>query len=157
MNFAGDHTAKCESGGGADVWHVDPGVPKAVAVKDLPAGARHQGTWFLRRQSLAGLPHRIFARGPIPLSAPSLKIRFRLPREKHSPCILEFDAGLVEGGRSAVGTFPRVTAGIEPASPAPRIFARRHAGAGRDRAETHVAIEHVPAFVRGIESGGGLV
>ena len=52
---------------GADVRHVDHGVHEEVAIKDLTAAAPHQGSWFLRRQPLAGLPHRIFARGPIPL------------------------------------------------------------------------------------------
>jgi hypothetical protein len=70
--LAADHTAKCGSGG-ADMRCVDHGVLEAVAVKDLAAAAYHQGTWFLRRQPLAGLPHRIFARGPIALSAPNLE------------------------------------------------------------------------------------
>jgi hypothetical protein len=57
----------------------------------------------------------------------------------------------VERRRGAVCTFPRMAAGIEPAIPAPRIFARRQAGADRDRADAHVTVEHVPAFVGGIE------
>jgi hypothetical protein len=41
--------------------------------------------------------------------------------------------------------------GIEAASPGSWIFARRHAGADCDRADPHVAIKDVPAFIGGIE------
>jgi hypothetical protein len=61
-------------GGGANMRHVDQSVLEAVAVKDRAAAARHLGTWFLRRHPLAGLPHRIFALGPIPHIAPRLKV-----------------------------------------------------------------------------------
>jgi hypothetical protein len=51
---------------------------------------------------------------------------------------------LVEGLSGTVGTFSRVTAGIEPAIPTPRIFVRRNAGADRDRADAHITIVDVP-------------
>jgi hypothetical protein len=35
------------------VGNMDQVVLKAMAVKNLAAGARHQGAWFLRRQPLA--------------------------------------------------------------------------------------------------------
>ncbi len=125
-------------------------VLKAVAVKDLTAAARHQNTWFLRRQPLAGLPHGIFARGPIALSAPSLKIRFRSVRQKYSPRILEFDAGLIEGGSGAARAFCRMATGIEAAGPAPRVLVMRNASADRNRADAHVTVVDVPTFVGSI-------
>jgi hypothetical protein len=70
---------------------VDQGLLETVAVKDFTAAARHQGAWFLRGHPLAGLPHSIFACGPIPFLVPSLKIRFRPLRQEHSPCILKFE------------------------------------------------------------------
>ena len=74
-----------------------------------------------------------------------------LPRGIKTPLSIKIGAGLVEIGRGTVGTFSRVTAGIEPASPTPRIFVRRNAGADRDRADAHVTIVDVPAFVGSIE------
>jgi hypothetical protein len=58
--------------------------------------------------------------------------------------------------------FSRVTAGIEPAGPGPGIFAGRHAGANRDRADAHVTVIDVPAFVGGFriaaaEGGHGAI
>jgi hypothetical protein len=85
---------------------MDQRVREAVAFKDFAAAARNQGTWLLWRQPRASFPHRIFSRGPIPLFPPGLKIRFRPAWQKNSPCILEFDAGLVEGGRGTAGTLP---------------------------------------------------
>ncbi len=130
---------------------MEQGVREAVAVKDLAAAARHQGTWFLRRHPVAGLPHRIFPIGPVPFVAPSLKIRLGPVRQEHLPRRFEVGAGLVEGGCSAVRTFPRVAARIKTAIPAPGIFARWHAGSDRDRADAHVTVIDVPAFVGSIE------
>jgi len=42
-------------------------------------------------------------------------------------------------------------AGVEAAGPSPWIFAGWHAGAERDRADAHVIVIDVPAFIRGIE------
>jgi hypothetical protein len=122
-----------------------------VAVKDLTAAACHKGTWFLRRHPLAGVPHRIFPRGPIPLSAPGLKIRFRPIRQKHSPRILEIEPGPGRNWQLRRRYIPQVTAGIEAARPAPRIFMGRNAGPDRDRADAHVTILDVPAFFGGLE------
>jgi hypothetical protein len=36
---------------------------------------------------------------------------------------------------------------IKTASPDPEIFARRHTGAERDRADAHVTVKDVPAFI----------
>ncbi len=110
------------------------------------------GTWApVRRHPLASIEAPIFLCRKIPLVAPFLKISVGSIGQKHSPCILEFDAGPVETGGRAVGTFSGVTARIEATSPAPWIFVRGDAGAERDRADADVAIEHVPAFVGSIE------
>src|SRR6478672_4343386 len=110
------------------------------------------GTWAsVRRHPLASIEAPIFLCRKIPLAAPFLKISVGSIGQKHSPCILEVGAGLVEGLSGTVGTFSRVTAGIEPAIPTPRIFVRRNAGADRDRADAHVTIVDVPAFVGSIE------
>ncbi len=76
----------------------------------------------------------------------------RLPfaSQKHSPGILEFDAGLIEGGSRAARALCRMAAGIEAASPAPRVFVMRNAGADRDRAHAHVTKVDVPTFVGSI-------
>ena len=110
------------------------------------------GTWApVRRHPLASIEAPIFLCRKIPLVAPFLKISVGSIGQKHSPCILEFDAGPVETGGRAVGTFRGVTAGIEATSPAPRVFVRRNAGPDRDRADPHVAKVDVPAFVGCIE------
>ena len=89
------------------------------------------GTWAsVRRHPLASIEAPIFLCRKIPLAAPFLKISVGSIGQKHSPCILEFDAGLVERGRGAIRTFPRVAAGIKTAIPASRIFTRRHSRCG---------------------------
>jgi hypothetical protein len=45
--------------------------------------------------------------------------------------------------------FARVRSWIETAMPLPRIFIMRVAAADRDRADAHVTIVDVPAFLRG--------
>ncbi len=45
-----------------DVGHVDHGVIEPMAIEHLAARAPHEGRWRLRRQLLAGLPHRLFPR-----------------------------------------------------------------------------------------------
>ena len=117
------------------------------------------GTWApVRRHPLASIEAPIFLCRKIPLAAPFLKISVGSIGQKHSPCILEFDAGLVERGRGAIRTFPRVAAGIKTAIPASRIFTRRHSGADRDRAHAHVTVMDVPTFVGSIgrSTAGGL-
>ena len=85
-----------------DVGHVDHGVIEPMAIEHLAARAPHEGRWRLRRQLLAGLPHRIFPRDPVLCITPSLKIGLGSFRQKHLPRGLEIGAGLLEG-RGGVG------------------------------------------------------
>jgi hypothetical protein len=71
--------------GGCDMGHVNHGVLEAVAIEHLTAGARHQGTWFLRRHPLAAFPHGIFTLVPVPRFAVGFKIRLRSVRQKYPP------------------------------------------------------------------------
>jgi hypothetical protein len=108
-----------------------------------------------RRSTLGCFPPRSTAWRRFDLSSSrSTKLK-PLPvngsRQEYLPRRFEVGAGLVAGGCSAVRTFPRVAAKIKTAIPAPRIFARRHAGADRDRADAHVTVIDVPAFFEGIE------
>jgi hypothetical protein len=49
--------------------------------------------------------------------------------------------------------FRRMAAGVEPAGPAQGVFLMRHVNA--QRADAHVGIIDVPAFLLGIERVGG--
>jgi hypothetical protein len=141
--------------GSADVRHVDHGVLEPVTIEHFAAGARHQGTRFLRRHPLAAFPHGIFERGPIPSLAPGLKIGIRPLRQKHAPRGFEAGAGLIESCGGAVGALPGMRARVEATRPAPRILVMRNAGAERDRAHVHVAIIDVPAVLAfGIAAAG---
>jgi hypothetical protein len=129
------------------VGDVDQGVFEQVAVERFAAGASHQRTWFLRWHLLAAFPHRIFVLGPVALIAPRPKIGFGAVRQEHLPCRLEIGAGLVERRGGAVGAFAGMTAGIEAARPTLRILVPGNAGADRDRADMHIAVIDVPAFL----------
>src|SRR6266481_6500037 len=67
---------------GGDVGDVDQGILEAVAIKHLAAGTAHHRAGLLRRKPLAGLPHRIFLRGPVSLIAPRLEISLSSFRQK---------------------------------------------------------------------------
>jgi hypothetical protein len=71
------HRGRISSDRCRDVGDRDHGVLQTVTIEDFAAGTSHQGAWFLRWHLFAALPHCIFARGPIPLIVPFLKIRFR--------------------------------------------------------------------------------
>jgi hypothetical protein len=129
--------------------YVHQGVLKPMAIEDLAAGASHKGAGFLRRQFLAGCPHGIFPRGPIPLIAPRLEISLGSFRQKHQPCALKIGAGLVEGGGRAILLLARFRSRIETAMPLPRILIMRVASSDRDRAGVHIAVVDVPAFLAG--------
>jgi hypothetical protein len=109
--------------------------------------ARLAGLPLVRRKPLAGVPQRIFSRGPISLIAPFLKIRFGSLRQKHLPCGLEIGAGFVEGRGRAVLMFARMRARIEATAPLPLIGVVWIAGADRDRAGVDIAVIDVPAFL----------
>ena len=72
----------------------------AVHVEYLAAGALPETTAglagfpFVRWKFLAGVPQRIFSRGPISLIAPCLQISLGAVRQEHLPCVLEIRAGL---------------------------------------------------------------
>jgi hypothetical protein len=135
----------------ADVRYVDQILFRAVTVEYFAAGACHQGTSLLRWKPLATFPHRIFSRGPIPLIPPGLKFGLRPLGQKRAPRGLKIGARLVEGCSYPIRAFPRMTAGIETARPAPRIFVMRNSDALGDRAGLHVTIVDVPAFLAGFQ------
>ncbi len=112
-----------------DVGHVDHGVIEPMAIEHLAARAPHEGRWRLRRQLLAGLPHRIFPRDPVLCITPSLKIGLGSFRQKHLPRGLEIGAGLLEGRGGVALMFARMRSGIEAAMPFPWIFVMRVAAA----------------------------
>jgi len=60
--------------GCAEMWNVDQALLEPVAVEGFAAGASHHAVRPLRRQPFAGVPQRIFPRGPIALISPFLKI-----------------------------------------------------------------------------------
>ena len=87
---------------------------------------------------------------PIPLIAPCLIVELGPPRRKHLPSRLEVGPRLVEGGRSAGRALARVRSRIEAAAPAPTRLIMRDAGADRNRADLHVSVIDVPAFLASI-------
>ncbi len=109
-----------------DVGHVDHGVIEPMAIEHLAARAPHEGRWRLRRQLLAGLPHRLFPLDPVPCITPSLKIGLGSFRQKHLPRGLEIGAGLLEGRSGVALMFARMRSGIEAAMPFPMDL--RHEG-----------------------------
>jgi hypothetical protein len=86
-----------------------------------------------RLKPLAGVPKRIFPRGPISLIAPRLKIGLGALRQERLPCVLEIGAGFVEG-RGGVGLmFTPTRSRIEAAAPFRPISIVRVADALGDR------------------------
>jgi hypothetical protein len=58
-----------------------------------------------------------------------LKIRLGAVGQEHLPCRFKAGAGFIEGGSTSIRAFARMTAAIETARPAPRVFVRRNAAA----------------------------
>src|SRR5216683_651372 len=141
---------------GGDVRDVDQVFLEAVTVEDVAArafqidAARLPGLPFVRRQPFARVPQRVFARRPIPLITPRLKISLGSIRQKHPPGALEIGAGLIEGSGRAVLLLARLRSRIETASPLPRVLIVWAAVADRDRARVHITVVDVPAFLMGI-------
>lgn len=95
----------------------------------------------LGRQAQLRVPHTVFPSVPVPAIAVRLKVGFRPVRKKYSPCTLEIGTGFLESWRGPVGVLTRMTAGIEAATPFPRVCTGRIADADRNRSGLHVAIE----------------
>src|SRR6266436_4996314 len=116
---------------GGDVGDVDQVFLEAVTVEDVAArafqkdAARLPGLPFVRRQPFARVPQRVFARRPIPLITPRLKISLGSIRQKHPPGALKIGAGHVEGSGRAVLLLARLRSRIETAMPLPRILIMR--------------------------------
>src|SRR3984893_18764166 len=93
---------------GGDVRNVHQVFLEAVTVEDVAArafqidAARLPGLPFVRRQPFARVPQRVFARRPIPLITPLLKISLSPFRQNRPPGALKIGAGLVEGGGRAI-------------------------------------------------------
>jgi hypothetical protein len=133
-----------------DMGNVDQAVLKPVAIEDFAARAPHEGAGLLRRQFLTGCPHCIFPLIPVPLVAPRLKIAFGSFGKKRFPGGFKIGARLVEGRSATVRVLARLTARIETARPASRIFIVRNAAADRARAGVHIPVVDVPAFLAGV-------
>jgi hypothetical protein len=107
---------------GGDVGDVDQVFFEAVTVEDIAArafqidAARLPGLPFVRRQPFARVPQRVFARRPIPLITPRLKISLGSIRQKHPPGAFEIGAGLIEGRGGAFLLLARLRSRIETAS-----------------------------------------
>jgi hypothetical protein len=136
-----------------DVRHVHEYFLGAVHVEYLAAGAlpesmrRHARSIAGRLKPLASIPQRIFSGGPISLIAPCLKIGLGAVRQEHQPRAPEISTGLLEG-RGGVGLmFTRMRSRIETAAPFPLIGVMRIAAADRDRADMHIPVVDVPAFL----------
>ncbi len=116
----------------SDMGHVHQIFFEAMHVEHIAAGplpkatARFARTMARRLKLLAGIPQRIFSRGPIPLIAPFLKIRFGSLRQKHLPCALEIGAGLIQCERGTALMFARMRARIEATGPLCRRGYRRN-------------------------------
>jgi hypothetical protein len=78
--LASSHGARIHAFGGSSVGHVQEHFLGAVHIEYLAAGALHKTAARLARsiagrlKPLAGIPQRVFSRGPISLIAPRLKI-----------------------------------------------------------------------------------
>jgi hypothetical protein len=131
---------------GCDVRDVDQGILEAVTIKHLPAGAAHYRAGLLRWQLFASRPHCIFARGPVALIAPCLKIGLGPLPQEHCPCALEIGAGMVERCRGTVCAFSRMTARIESATPFPWVGVKQVADAPCNRPGVNIAVIDVPAI-----------
>jgi hypothetical protein len=129
---------------------TDQGILEAMAIEDLAAGASHQGVGLLRRQFLASLPHRIFSSGPILFVTSRLKISLGSFPPKKTSRRLRNRRGPRRRLRRFHLVFARVRSWIETAIPLPWIFIIRIAAADRDRADAHVTIVDVPAFLAGV-------
>jgi hypothetical protein len=129
---------------------MDHRILEPVAVEHLAAGAGHQRAWLLRRHPLAALPHAIFLFRPLLLVTPGLEVGLSALRQKDTPGGLEVGPGLIEGRGRAGGALTGVTARIEPAGPAPKGLIARDTDTLGNRADAHVAIEYLPAFLAGI-------
>ena len=97
-----------------DVRQVQEHFLGAVHDEYLAAGAlpeamgRLAGSIARRLKPLAGIPQRIFPRGPISLIAPRLKIGLGAVRQEHLPCAFEVGPGLLEGRGGVATDFTRL-------------------------------------------------
>jgi hypothetical protein len=87
--------------------------------------------------------------------APSLKISLSSAGQKHAPCRLEISTRRREDLSRAGLNLSWPAAGIEAATPFPRIFIMRAADANRDRSYVDIAVIDVPAVQAfGISAAG---
>jgi len=63
------------------------------------------------------------------------------------PCGLELGARLLEGSRDTVSADAAMRERKEPAEPSPLVGILRHPGPLGDRADLHIAVEDLPAFL----------
>jgi hypothetical protein len=89
----------------------------------------------------------IFLSRPRLLIAPFLKVRLGAVRKKDPPCGFEAGAGFVEGQCGAGRALAWAATWIEPAAPLPLRHGVRVADRAHQRADVHIAIMDVPAFL----------
>src|SRR6476620_5134333 len=110
---------------------------------------------LLRGETLATIPHGIFAFCPVSLITPRLIVGLGSRCREDPPRCLEGGAGLVEGRSGPGGAFARPRAWIEAAAPLPLRGGVGIADAPRDGADVYVAIMNVPAVLAfGISAAG---
>jgi hypothetical protein len=123
----------------AGAGNIDSGTAEAVGA----AG------WQLRWQPGPRVVHGVFPRCPCALAAVFLEIGRLAPRQVFRPSRIKVGTRLLETFSRSVGMLAPMRHGIKPAAPAPLIDVMGNAGTLGDGADTHIAVEDMPAFLVG--------